>query len=132
MRQLFDQARLDWLADTVRRENTEFRLPSARTRSLAGERAVSRWITWARGGPETGAAYLLERYHADQRDHYRRHMAAARRLAREQRTAEALTYLVNEQSHCERSIHDLKSDLQSLVAVASSPQDQGQLLATLD
>lgn len=120
MLRVYDLARLDWLADAVRRENADFRMPSAHTRPLAGERGVSRWITWARGGPQTGAAYLLERYHHDQRGFYRRRMAEVRRLVREQRTAEALTYLMNEQSHCERVVHNLKSDLQSLVTDGSS------------
>lgn len=115
-----DLARLDVLADTVRRENADFRMPSGRTRPLAGERGVSRWITWARGGPQAGAAFVLEQFHYDQRDHFRRHMAEARRLVRERRHAEALMRLANEQSRCVRAVHDLKSDLQSLVAGASS------------
>lgn len=118
---VYDLARLDLLADAVRRENAEFRMPSAHTRPLAGERGMTRWITRARGGSETDATYLLERYHHDERGHFRRHMAEARRLVRERRQAEAMTHLMNEQSRCERAVHNLKRDLQALAESGVSP-----------
>jgi hypothetical protein len=113
VRQLFDQARLDWLMDTVRREVAEVRFPSTQTRPLAGERALSRLITWARGGPQVGAPHELATYHREQREHYRLAMIQARRLAHERRQSDALSRLAAEQAYHLRVSRDLKRQFQS-------------------
>ncbi|HEX8997600.1 MAG TPA: hypothetical protein VF812_16355 [Ktedonobacterales bacterium] len=106
-RQWLDQARLDLMVDTVRREVAEVRLP-AQTQPLTGERAFSRFITWMRGGPEVGAPQELVAYHRDQRQHYRLARAEARRIARERRTADAQTRLAAEQAYHLRVSRSLK------------------------
>lgn len=112
VRQWLDQTRLDVLADTVRREVEEVRLPATPTRPLNGERAFTRFVTWARGGPQTGAPQELVAYHRNQREHYRMAMVHARRFLREGRQADALTRLVAEQSHHLRVTRDLKRQFQ--------------------
>jgi hypothetical protein len=112
VRQWLDSARLDVLADTVRREVAEVRLPTGATRPLAGERALARFITWARGGPQTGAPHALATYHREQREHYRLAMSQARRLVREQRQDRARSFLATEQAHHLRANRDLKAQFQ--------------------
>ncbi len=112
VRQWLDSARLDVLADTVRREVAEVRLPTGATRPLAGERALTRFITWARGGPQTGAPHALATYHREQREHYRLAMSQARRLLREQRQDRARSFLATEQAHHLRANRDLKRQFQ--------------------
>ncbi len=113
LRQWIDQARLDVLADSVRREVEAVRFPATQTRPLAGERALTRFITWARGGPQVGAAHELATYHRDQREHYRLAMAQARRMLREQRQSDALSRLAAEQTYHLRANRSLKLSLQS-------------------
>ena len=112
VRQWLDSARLDMLADTVRREVAEIRLPTGATRPLAGESALTRFITWARGGPQTGAPHALATYHREQREHYRLAMSQARRLVREQRQDRARSFLATEQAHHLRANRDLKRQFQ--------------------
>lgn len=112
VRQWLDAARLDILADTVRREVAEVRLPTGATRPLAGEHALTRFITWARGGPQTGAPHALATYHREQREHYRLAMGQARRLLREQRQDRARSFLATEQAHHLRANRDLKRQFQ--------------------
>ncbi len=112
VRQWYDQARLDLLADSTRREVAEARIPSGSTRPLSREGALSRLATWARGGPRGGAAPEVARDHRAQRERYRRAKAQARRYVRAQRQAEALAHLASEQAHHLRASRDLKRQFQ--------------------
>ncbi|HEY7850526.1 MAG TPA: hypothetical protein VIC27_10710 [Ktedonobacterales bacterium] len=113
VRQVIDQTRLDWLAESVRREVAEARFPTTQSRPLSGERALTRFITWARGGPQVGAPHELATYHRDQREHYRLAMTQARRFVREQRQADARSRLTSEQAYHLRASRELKRQLQS-------------------
>ncbi len=108
VRQWIDQARLDLLVDTVRREVAGVRFPSAQTRPLTREGRVVRLITWARGGPRMGAAHDLALYHREQREHYRLAVVQARRLARERRQGDARSHIATEQAHHLRVSRDLR------------------------
>lgn len=112
MRQWFDQARLDVLADTVRREVEAVRVPATPTRPLNGERAFTRFVTWARGGPQTGAPQELVAYHRSQREHYRIAQVHARRFVQKGHQAEALIRLATEQTHHLHMTRDLKRQFQ--------------------
>ena len=122
VRQWLDQARLDLLADTVRREVAETRLPT-QSRPLTQGNGFSRLITWARGGPQDGAPYELELYHRDQREHYRLAMVQARRFVREQRAAEARASLATEQAHHLRLTRALKGRFS--LGLRDLPLDEG-------
>jgi hypothetical protein len=112
LRQWLDQAWLDVLVDTVRREVAEVRFPTTQTRPLASERTLSRLITWARGGPATGAPHVLATYHREQREHYRLAMTQARRLANARRQSDARSCLAAEQAYHLRVSRDLKRQFQ--------------------
>lgn len=107
VRQWIDQARLDVMADTVRREVAEVRLPT-QSRPLTQDRGLGRLITWARGGPQMGAPHELVLYHRDQREHYRLAKVQARRFVRDQKQAEARAILAMEQTHHLRMSRALK------------------------
>lgn len=111
-RQWFDQARLDLMVDTVRREVAEVRHPAGQTQPLAGERAFSRFITWMRGGPEVGAPQELVVYHREQRQHARMAMTEARRIVRERRIADAQARLAVEQAYHLRMSRSLRRQVQ--------------------
>ncbi|HEY8324120.1 MAG TPA: hypothetical protein VIG77_06480 [Ktedonobacterales bacterium] len=115
VRQWIDQARLDVMADTVRREVAEVRLPT-QSRPLTQGRGLGRLITWARGGPQMGAPHELALYHRDQREHYRLAMVQARRFVREQKQAEARASLATEQTHHLRMSRALKGRFASGLA----------------
>lgn len=132
VRQWIDQTRLEFAADTVRREVAEARMPSIHSRSLAGERVVSRVITWARGGPQTGAAHLLVEYHRRQRDYYRYRMAEARRIARAGNVADAQAAFGAEQMELVRTSQTLKSDLRALDGGNEPPAPTTRRLAPLE
>jgi hypothetical protein len=119
VRQWIDQARLDVMADTVRREVAEVRLPT-QSRPLTQGRGLGRLITWARGGPQMGAPHELALYHRDQREHYRLAMVQARRFVREQKQAEARASLATEQTHHLRMSRALKGRFASGSAVGVS------------
>lgn len=132
VRQWIDQTRLELLADTVRREVAEARVPSVNSRPLTGERVVSRVITWARGGPQTGAAHLLVEYHRERRDHYRDERTEARRIAREGNVQAAQAAFANEQMALVRTSQALKRDLQALDSGAEPPASTTRRLAPLE
>ncbi|HZC04047.1 MAG TPA: hypothetical protein VE338_00245 [Ktedonobacterales bacterium] len=132
VRQWLDQARLDILVDTVRREVADVRFGAVPTLPLAGERGLGRLITWARGGPKVGAAHDLALYHREQREHYRLAVIQARRLARDQRQADARSHLATEQAHHLRVSRDLKRRLQPDSGPNSGLHDGADLYGATD
>ncbi|MDE3230465.1 MAG: hypothetical protein KGO05_11335 [Chloroflexota bacterium] len=131
VRQWIDQTRLELMIDTVRREVAEAHMPSVRSQPLAGERVVSRVITWARGGPQTGAAHMLVEYHRQQRGHYRRELTAARRIAQAGDMQAAQRAFDAEQMELVRMSQTLKSDLLALGGDNRPPAPPTRRLAPL-
>lgn len=109
--QWVEQTRLNVVADAVRREVAEARIP-APSQPLTREGAFVRFTQWARGGPRTGAPEALVLYHRAQREHYRMEMARARRIVAKRRTADALPRLAAEQTYHLRAMRDLKRQTQ--------------------